>query len=159
MTSTSHTHAPVEDFTPRHFYYSRYLCVTNILLCGLVLYGAISGQPKGGAVVAVIFVAWSFVCFRELILRKPAITVSTEGIVIRKLIFAGANMKFDDIEQITMTRLFGCNRFNFKPKSVGTASPYQIVIYNNQHLNCAIEAEELVEAIQTARPGINFQVD
>jgi hypothetical protein len=159
MTSTPSPNAPGADLAPRHFYYSRYLCVTNILLCGLGLYGAISGQPKGGAVVALIFVAWSFVCFRELIMRKPAITVSTEGIVIRKLIFAGANMKFDDIEQITMTRLFGCNRFNFKPKSVGTASPYQIVIYNNQHLNCAIESEELVEAIHAARPGINFMVD
>ncbi len=159
MTSTTHPHAPVDDVTPRHFYYSRYLRVTNILMCGLALYGVISGQHKGGAVVALIFVAWSFVCFPELILRKPAITVSREGIVIRKLIFAEANMKFDDIEQITMTLLFGCNRFNFTLKPVGTASPYQIVIYNIQHLNCAIEAEELIEAIQAARPGINFLVE
>ena len=43
MTSTSETKASVADFTPRHFYYSRYLCVTNTLLCGLMLYG----QEKG----------------------------------------------------------------------------------------------------------------
>ncbi len=156
MTSASETKASVADFIPRHFYYSRYLCVTNILLCGLVLYGAISGQPKGGTVVALIFVAWSFVCFRELVLRKPAITVSTKGIVIRKLIFADADMAFDDIEEITVTHSYAGVYLKFRLKSFGTAFPYQILIYHNQHLNCSVEAKEVVEAIKAARPGINL---
>lgn len=158
MTSTSETKASVADFTPRHFYYSRYLCVTNLLLCGLVMYGAASGKPTA-ALLALPFVAWSYVCLRELIQRKPAITVSAEGIVIRKLIFSDANMGFDDIEEITKTQFFGGNIFKFHLKSVGTSYPYQILIYNNQHLNCSVEAKEVVEAINAARPGVNLHED
>jgi hypothetical protein len=156
MTSTSDTQAPITDFAPRHFYYSRYLCVTNLLLCGLMMYGAVSGKPVA-ALVALPFVAWSYVCLRELIQRKPAITVSAEGIVIRKLIFADAHMPFDDIEEITKTQFFGGNLLKFHRKSVGTSFPYQILIYKNQHLNCSVEATEVVAAIKAARPGINLQ--
>ena len=158
MTSTSDTQAPFTDFTPRHFYYSRYLCVTNILLCGLVMYGAATGKPTA-ALVALPFVAWSYICLRELIQRKPAITVSAEGIVIRKLIFAGARMAFDDIEEITVTHSHAGTYFKFRLKSVGTAFPYQILIYHNQHLNCSVEASEVVEAIKAARPGVKLHED
>jgi hypothetical protein len=145
MTSSSETKASVADFTPRNFYYSRYLCVTNILLCGLVMYGASSGKPTAALV--------------ELIQRKPAITVSTEGVVIRKLIFADANMPFDDIEEIIVTHSYAGFYFKFRLKSVGTAFPYQILIYHNQHLNCSVEAKEVVEAIKAARPGVNLHED
>ena len=158
MTSTSETKASVADFTPRHFYYSRYLCVTNILLCGLVMYGAASGKPTA-AIVTLPFLAWTYVCLRELIQRKPAITVSAEGIVIRKLIFADANMPFDDIEEIAVTHSYAGVYFKFRLKSVGTAFPYQILIYHNQHLNCSVEAKEVVEAIKAARPGVNLHED
>ena len=158
MTSTSETKASVADFTPRHFYYSRYLCVTNTLLCGLMLYGGASGKPTA-ALLALPFVAWSYVCLRELIQRKPAITVSADGIIIRKLIFAGANMPFDDIEEITVTPSYSGVYLKFRRKSVGTAFPYQILIYHNQHLNCSVEAKEVVEAIKAARPGVNLHED
>ena len=105
------------------------------------------------------FLAWTYVCLRELIQRKPAITVSAEGIVIRKLIFAGANMPFDDIEEITVTHSYAGVYFKFRLKSVGTAFPYQILIYHNQHLNCSVEAKEVVEAIKAARPGVNLHED
>jgi len=156
MISTSDTQAPITDFAPRHFYYSRYLCVTNILLCGLVTYGAIADKPTP-VILALPFVAWTYICLRELIQRKPAITVSAEGIVIRKLIFADANMAFDDIEEITWTQFIGGNVIKFSRKSVGTPFPYQILIYKNQHLNCSVEATEVVAAIKAARPGINLQ--
>ena len=85
--------------------------------------------------------------------------MSAEGIVIRKLIFSDANMGFDDIEEITKTQFFGGNIFKFHLKSVGTSYPYQILIYNNQHLNCSVEAKEVVEAIKAARPGVNLHED
>jgi hypothetical protein len=95
---------------------------------------------------------------KELVQRKPAITVSSEGVVIRKLLFAGANLSFADIEEITKTEIFGLgNSFKFRLKPGHTLSTYDILIYNNQHLNCSIEANEVVEAIKAARPGVNLQ--
>jgi hypothetical protein len=122
------------------------------------MYGASSGKPTA-ALVALPFLAWTYVCLRELIQRKPAITVSTEGVVIRKLIFADANMPFDDIEEIIVTHSYAGFYFKFRLKSVGTAFPYQILIYHNQHLNCSVEAKEVVEAIKAARPGVNLHED
>ena len=85
--------------------------------------------------------------------------MSAEGIVIRKLIFADANMPFDDIEEIAVTHSYAGVYFKFRLKSVGTAFPYQILIYHNQHLNCSVEAKEVVEAIKAARPGVNLHED
>jgi hypothetical protein len=97
-------------------------------------------------------------CVKELVQRKPAITVSNEGVVVRKLLFAGANLPFTDIEEITKTEIFGLgNRFKFRLKPGHALSSYDILIYNNQHLNCSIEANEVVEAIKAVRPGVNLQ--
>ena len=156
MTPASDPQATAADFTPRHFYYSRYLCVTNTFLCGLVTIGA-AAKPAA-LILALPFVGWAYLCVKELVQRKPAITVSSEGVVIRKLLFAGANLSFADIEEITKTEIFGLgNRFKFRLKPGHTLSTYGILIYNNQHLNCSIEANEVVEAIKAARPGVNLQ--
>lgn len=156
MTPASDPQATAADFTPRHFYYSRYLCVTNAFMCGAVTIGAIVSNPAA-AILTLPFAAWTYVCLRELIKRKPAITVSPEGVVVRKLVFADANMPFDDIEEITKAEVFGVgNNFKFLLKTGGRFSTYQILIYNNQHLNCSVESHEVVAAIRAARPGCNL---
>jgi pimeloyl-ACP methyl ester carboxylesterase len=64
---------------------------------------------------------------------------------------------FADIEEITKTEIFGLgNSFKFRLKPGHALSSYDILIYNNQHLNCSIEANEVVEAIKAARPGVNL---
>ncbi len=156
MTPASDPPATAADFTPRHFYYSRYLCVTNTILCGLVTIGA-AANPAA-IILALPCVGWAFLCVKELVQRKPAITVSNEGVVVLKLLFAGANLPFADIAEITKTEIFGLgNRFKFRLKPGHALSSYDILIYNNQHLNCSIEAKEVVEAIKAARPGVNLQ--
>jgi hypothetical protein len=156
MPQASDTPVQAAEFAPRHFYYSRYLCVTNAFLCGVVTVSAIGANP-GAAILALPFAGWAYLCLRELIQRKPAITVSSEGIVVRKLLLAGANMPFEEIEEITKTEIFGVgNSFKFRLKSGHLSRKYQIMIYNNQHLNCSIEAHEVVAAIKAARPGCNL---
>jgi hypothetical protein len=156
MTPASDSQATAADFTPRHFYYSRYLCVTNAFMCGAVTIGAIVSNPAA-SILALPFAAWTYICLRELIKRKPAITVSAEGIVIRKLVFADADLPFDDLEEITKTEIFGMgNNFKFRRKSSSASFAYQIMIYNNQHLNCSVEAHEVVAAIRAARPSCNL---
>lgn len=156
MPPDSDTQTPVAEFTPRHFYYSRYLCVTNAFMCGAVTIAAIVTRPAA-AILALPFAAWTYVCLRELINRRPAITVSTQGIVVRKLVFADANMPFDDIEEITKAEVFGIgNNFKFLLKTGGRSSTYQILIYNNQHLNCSIGSHQVVAAMRAARPGCNL---
>jgi hypothetical protein len=155
MTPASDRQATAADFAPRHFYYSRYLCVTNTILGGLVTVGA-AANPAA-IILALPFVAWACLCVKELFQRKPAITVSSEGIVVRKLLFAGANMPFEEIEEVTKTEVFGLgNSFKFRLKSGQVSRKYEIMIYNNQHLNCSIEAHGVVAAIRAARPGCNL---
>lgn len=157
MTPVTDPLTPAAEFTPRHFYYSRYLCVTNAFMCGAVTIAAIVSNPAA-SILALPFAAWTYVCLRELIKRKPAITVSAEGIVVRKLVFADANMPFEEIEEITKAEIFGLgNNFQFRLKSGGQSSTYQILIYNNQHLNCSVEAHKVVAAIRAARPGIDIK--
>jgi len=158
MTSTSDDQVQAEAFAPRHFYFSRYLCVTNAFMCSFVSVWAIASAGPKGVLFALPFAAWAYVCLRELIQRKPAISVTAGSIVIRKLIFANADMRFDDIEVITKIEAWGTGtffKFHLKPSSLRRS--YEITIFNNQHLNCSIEAAELVEAIKAARPDITLK--
>ena len=152
----------VADFAPRHFYYSRYLCATNALGWGSwtiwVIRAIVSPNPAE-ALLALPSAAWTYVCLRELFQRKPAITVSAEGIVIRKLIFANADMHFDNIKKITTVDNAGGVQFKFHLKSSYKSYTYAIHIYNNVHLNCSIEAGRVVEAIRAARPDVNLHED
>ena len=144
-------------FAPRHFYFSRYLCVTNGLTCAGFTIAAIVVNPSK-AILTLPFAVWAYVCLRELIQRKPAISVTSEGIVIRKLIFADADMRFEDIETITKTEVFGLGTlFDFRLKASSARRSYEITIFNNQHLNCSIEAAKFVEAIKAARPDITIK--
>lgn len=111
MTSTSDDQVQAEAFAPRHFYFSRYLCVTNAFMCSFVSVWAIASAGPKGVLFALPFAAWAYVCLRELIQRKPAISVTAGSIVIRKLIFANADMRFDDIEVITKIEAWGTGTF------------------------------------------------
>jgi hypothetical protein len=156
MPQDSAPQAMTAAFSPRHFYYSRYLCVTNAFMCGSVTIGAIASNPAA-SILALPFAAWTYVCLRELIQRKPAITVSAERIIVRKLVLKDANLSFDDLERITKTEIFGQgNNFRFSFKADCRLSDYQVFIYNNVHLNCSVEAHELVAAIRAARPDCNL---
>jgi len=158
MEASSTNRESSAGFAPRHFYFSRYLCVTNGLGCAGIVIAAIVVNPSK-AILTLPFAAWAYVCVRELIQRKPAITVTNQGIVIRKLIFADADMRFEDIESIAKNDIFGVGTlFQFHLKASFARSSYEITIFNNQHLNCSIEAEDVVEAIKTAHPGIEIKV-
>ncbi len=162
MQKSINNTATAANFAPRHFYYSRYLCVTNAFMWGIwtiwVMRAIVSPNPAE-ALLALPSAAWTFICLRELIRRKPAITVSAEGIVIRKLIFADADMHFDNIMEITMRESSSATQFLFRHKSPHATSTYDISIYHNLHLNCSIEANRVVEAIRSARPDINIHED
>lgn len=162
MQESMNSPGTVADFAPRHFYYSRYLCATNALGWGSwtiwFTWSIVSPNPAE-ALLALPSAAWTYVCLRELFQRKPAITVSAEGIAIRKLIFAKADMHFDNIKEIT-TEDFGVGvQFKFRLKTSYKSCTYTINIYDNVHLNCTIEASQFVEAIRAARPDINLHED
>jgi len=93
-------------------------------MCGAVTIGAILSNPAA-TILALPFAVWTYICLRELTKLKPAITVRAEGIFLRKIVFADANLPFDDHEEITKTEIFGVgDNFKFRRKSSSPSFAY-----------------------------------